>query len=228
MRLRKKQLRDYSLYVVLDRPAAKGRDFFYIVSEAIRGGADIVQLRDKEVEDSQLIELGKRLRELTNKFRVTFIVNDRADIALELDADGVHLGQQDLSIETARKLLGKNRIIGISTHSLEQAIEAERLGADYISVGPIFGTPTKPTYIPVGLDLIRATGEKIKIPFVAIGGIELTNLKDVLVAGARIVAVVRAVVSAEDVELSARRLKEEILSFKGTVSLNGVKSEIRI
>ncbi len=214
MRLRKKQVRDYSLYVVLDRPAAKGRDFFYIASEAISGGADILQLRDKEAEDAQLIELGKRMRDTANKNRVIFIVNDRADLALELDADGVHLGQQDLSIKTARRILGKNRIIGISTHSLEQAIEAERSGADYISVGPIFGTPTKPAYMPVGLDLISAVRKIIKIPFVAIGGIDLTNLKDVLAAGARIVAVVRAVVSADDVSLSAKRLKEELLNFK--------------
>lgn len=217
MGLKKRLFKDYSLYVVLDRTAAKGRDFFKIVSEAIRGGVDIVQLRHKDAEDFQLIDLGKRLRDLTFKNGVIFIVNDRADIALELEADGVHLGQQDLSIETARKILGKNRIIGVSTHSLEQAIKAQALGADYISIGPIFSTPTKPTYKPVGLELVREAKERIKIPFVAIGGIERTNLKEVLLSGAKIVAVVRAVVSAEDVSAAAKQIKEGLLNFKDSI-----------
>lgn len=204
-------MKDFHLYVILDKKSLKARrSFFEVARSAIEGGADCIQLRDKELSTLELIKEGKKLRDLTRRSGTIFIVNDRADIALAVDADGVHLGQEDLPIAIARQILGTTKIIGRSTHSLPQAIEAEQQGADYIGVGPIFATPTKPTYPAVGLDLIRQVSEHIRIPFVAIGGIDAGNIESVLEAGAKRVAVVRAVVGADDVQGAAKRMSVEL------------------
>lgn len=198
------------LYVVLDRETQGARDHIQVAQEAIKGGADIVQLRDKEASARELVDIGRRLREMTKKARALFIVNDRSDVAAECDADGVHLGQDDISIACARRILGEDRIIGKSTHSLEQALAACEEGADYISVGPVYKTPTKPDYKEVGLELIKEVKWNIKIPFIAIGGIDSTNIREVLEAGATKIAVVRAVVAQDDIEEAARKLKDII------------------
>ena len=205
-------VRDFKLYVIVDRNASARRDLIYVAKEAIVGGADMIQLRDKDATVKDLIMLGRALRKLTYKSGVLFIVNDRTDIAKAVDADGVHLGQDDLPIKIARSILGKHKIIGLSTHSISQAEEAQKKGADYIGVGPIFATPTKPEYKTVGVDLIRKVKDKIKIPFVAIGGINESNLDRVLTAGASRIAVIRAVCGAEDIRRAARNLKERLLN----------------
>ena len=201
---------DFKLYVIIDRKSSGGRDLAYLAQEAIEGGADIIQLRDKDTSASEILKVGRVIRDLTHKKKIPFIINDRVDIAVALDVDGVHLGQDDLPIEAARSMMGSEKLIGLSTHSLPQALDAEKKGADYIGVGPIFSTPTKPDYRAVGIDLIREVRDKIKIPFVVIGGIDESNIDEVLAAGARRVAVVRAVCGAKDVSGAAKRLKERL------------------
>ncbi len=204
------KINSHQLYVILDKKCQRGRSFLETAQAAIRGGADVIQLRDKELSTKELIQQGIPVRELTRQTGTVFIVNDRVDVAVALQADGIHLGQDDLPIETAKKILGFQVLIGKSTHSLEQALTAEREGADYIGVGPVFATPTKPSYPPVGLELVKEVSERIKIPFVAIGGIDVRNIQEVLDKGAVNIAVVRAVVGAENVEEAAWQLKKEI------------------
>lgn len=196
--------------MVLDRNTVKGRSLVYVARQAIAGGADIIQLRDKDGSDREILETGRAIKKITLKRRAVFIINDRADIAKVIDADGVHLGQDDLPIEAARSIMRRDKIIGVSTHSLSQALKAQKDGADYIGVGPIFSTPTKPDYKAVGLTLIKIIKDKVKIPFVAIGGIDESNVDDVILAGARRIAVVRAVCSAKDIRTHAGRLKKRL------------------
>lgn len=201
---------DFKLYVIIDRKACGGRDLVYVAEEAIAGGTDIIQLRDKDTSVSEILKVGRVIRDLTHKKKIPLIINDRVDIAVAVGADGVHLGQGDLPIEAARSMMGSEKLIGLSTHSLPEALAAEKKGADYIGVGPIFLTPTKPDYKAVGIDLIKEVRDKVKIPFVVIGGIAESNIDEVLAAGARRVAVVRAVCGAEDVRGAAKRLKERL------------------
>ena len=201
----------WQLYVIIDRPTAGGRDLTEVTAAVIRGGADVIQLRDKAASARRLIEEGRRLLTLTRAADIPLIINDRPDVARAIGADGVHLGQDDLPLADARALLGPGRLIGRSTHSLEQATAAEAEGADYVGVGPIFPTPTKPDYGSVGIDLITRVAQRIRIPFACIGGIDAGNMGQVLEAGARCVAVVRAVCSAPDPESAARALKDRLI-----------------
>ncbi|MFA5165371.1 MAG: thiamine phosphate synthase [Candidatus Omnitrophota bacterium] len=203
-------MKDFRLYVIIDSRSANGRDLAEVASEAVEGGADIIQLREKEMPAREIVALGRAIRKAVDGTGALFIINDRPDIAAASGADGVHLGQDDLPQEEARAIIGKGKVIGVSTHSLEQALAAEKAGADYIGVGPVFATPTKPDYIPVGTGLIREVSKKVKIPFVAIGGIDTGNVGQVLDAGARRIAVVRAVCGAGDVRNAARSLKERL------------------
>ena len=202
----------WRLYVIVDRAAAGARALADLAAAAIRGGADVIQLRDKTASTRQLLQESARVRAVTRDAGIPLIINDRADVVHAVGADGVHLGQDDLPIAAARALLGPNRLIGQSTHSLEQAIAAELEGADYIGVGPIFSTPTKPDAPSVGLDLIRAVIPRIEIPYVGIGGIDATTLQSVLSAGAERIAVVRAVCAAANPQEAAERLKRELLA----------------
>lgn len=197
----------WRLYVVLDGPSCR-RDPVETARLAIQGGCDVVQLRHKQALAKELLAIGRPLRQLARRHRVAFIVNDRVDVALALDADGVHLGQDDLPIRVARQMMGREKLVGLSTHSLSQAVVAERAGADYLGVGPVFATPTKPEYQAVGLKLVRQVSRRVRIPFVAIGGIDETNVQEVVAAGARAVAVVRAVVAAQRPDHAARALRE--------------------
>ncbi len=205
-------MRDFKLYVIIDTKTAKGRDLVMVAREAAAGGADVIQLREKELPAGRIVELARAIRKAIRPEEAVFIVNDRPDIAVAADADGVHLGQDDLPPEAARAIMGKEKIIGVSTHCLEQARAAERRGADYIGVGPIFPTPTKPGYKSVGLELIRSVKDTVKLPFVAIGGIDCNNISQVIAAGAGRVAVVRAVCGADDVRTAARTLKESLMN----------------
>ena len=203
----KPSLANCRLYVIVDRSAVGGRDPVRVAEQAIRGGADCIQWRDKDSPDGPFLEVAARLRELTRRTGSLFVVNDRLDVALACGADGVHLGHEDIPVPRARSLAGDRLLIGRSTHSTEGGRRAQEEGADYIGVGPVFATPTKPGYPAVGLDLIRQASAGIRIPWVAIGGIDLQNLPLVLSAGAARVAVVRAVAAASDPEAAARALK---------------------
>jgi thiamine-phosphate pyrophosphorylase len=172
--------------------------------KVLRAGLKWVQYRDKEKSRREIYEEAIRLRKLTKDFNAVLIVNDYADIALAVDADGVHLGQDDLPIEEARKIMGSNKIIGISTHSLEQAKEAEKGGADYIGFGPVFRTTTKDAGIPKGTDMLQEIKRQVHLPVVAIGGINIENIRSVLDTGVDAVAVASAILSGDIIENAAR------------------------
>ena len=202
----------WRLYVIVDRATAGTRDLAELASAAIRGGANVIQLRDKTAPTRQLLDDASRVRTVTRNAGIPLIINDRADVAHAAGADGVHLGQDDLPIAAARAILGPDRLIGKSTHTLEQAIAAELDGADYIGVGPIFPTPTKPDAPSVGIDLIRQVALRAHIPIVGIGGLDATNLQQVLLAGAGCVAVVRAVCGADNPQEATAMLKERLIT----------------
>lgn len=175
----------------------------------VRGGAGAVQLRDKTATDLELVEQGKALLEITRAARIPLIINDRPEVAKAVNADGLHLGQEDGSLKAARAIVGDRCFVGRSTHSEAQATAAEKEGFDYIGVGPVFATPTKPSYEAVGLKLVSFAAKNIRIPFVAIGGIDASNIRQVRDAGARNVAVVRAVMGAIQPEQSTQELLEK-------------------
>ncbi|OHE56659.1 MAG: thiamine-phosphate diphosphorylase [Thermodesulfovibrio sp. RBG_19FT_COMBO_41_18] len=172
--------------------------------KVLRAGLKWVQYRDKEKSRREIYEEAIRLRKLTKDFNAVLIVNDYADIALAVDADGVHLGQDDLPIRETRKIMGSNKIIGISTHSLEQAKEAEKDGADYIGFGPVFHTVTKDVGSPKGTDMLQEIKRHVQIPVIAIGGINLENIKLVLDTGVDAVAVASAILSGDIIENTTR------------------------
>ncbi len=209
MSLKKEVFRNFKLYAVTDIKQDSG-DILPKVEAAYRGGADIVQLRAKYMPAGEFLLLAVKMRKIAEKAGKLFIVNDRPDIAIAAEADGVHIGQNDMPVARVREYIknsGFPLLIGKSTHSIEQALDAEAEGVDYIGVGPVFQTPTKPDYIPAGIEFVRQAAEKIKIPFVCIGGIDLSNIEQVLDAGASRVAVVRAIFSSEDPYESAKQLR---------------------
>ena len=187
-----------------------GRDPVEVAAAAIRGGADVIQWRDKTGSTRLFLETAGRLLSVARKAGKPLIINDRVDVARGVCADGVHLGQDDLPVASAREILGNGAIIGKSTHSLEQALEAEREGVDYIGLGPIFRTPTKPEYESVGLALVSQVARRARLPFVCIGGIDQTNVESVLRSGSDRIAIVRAVCAAADPESATRALKQSI------------------
>jgi len=164
----------------------------------LAGGADALQLREKKMPDDEYLTLAGQLAQLCHAQDKLFIVNDRADIALAAGTDGVHLGQHDLPVAQARKVLPSQMIIGVSTHNIDQAKQALADGADYIGVGPVFATDTKPSAKPAGLDYVRQASDEIDLPQTAIGGINLDNLSQVIAAGAKAVAVCSAIISSDD------------------------------
>ena len=187
------------LYAILDPQQTKGRSANAIGRELLKGGATMLQLRAKAMSPRDFLQLARETRALTRSHGCRFIVNDRVDIALACDVDGVHLGQDDLPLHAARKLMGET-IIGISTHDLEQAKEAEHGGADYIGFGPMFGTTTKATgYRARGLEMLRQVRVAVTIPIVAIGGITESNVKEVWEAGAESAAIISDILGADDV-----------------------------
>ena len=211
MKLKKELLRKSRLYLIADKRVAGNRPWFNIVKKTKGLGVNIIQLRDKESPKWSILKDAYILRKLLAHSQTLFIINDYLDIAKLVDSDGVHLGQCDTPVEIARKLLGKDKIIGVSCHNLSQALKAQNIGADYISIGPIFPTQTKPEYKACGLDLIRKAGKMIRIPFFAIGGINESNLNKVLYSGAKRVAICSAICKAKNIPLSTKTLSEAIL-----------------
>lgn len=189
---------DPTLYVILDRTIAAGRDLAELLDAVIAGGARMVQLREKTWPSGQLLPLAERLHARCREAGVTFVMNDRVDLAVALEADGVHLGQDDLPPRHARALLRPGMILGVSTHSVEQARQAQAEGADYVAVGAMFPTGTKPDFELVGPTLVRAVRKEIRVPLVGIGGITPENVGQVIAAGADGVAVISAVCAASD------------------------------
>ena len=207
---------DYSLYLVTDRPLSRGRSTIEIVRSAVAGGVTCVQLREKECGTREFLQEAEQLLPLLRKHRLPLIINDRIDVALAIEADGVHLGQSDMPISMARKICGDSLIIGISAESTDDAIRAEKEGADYIGVSPVFATPTKKdTAPPLGLEGVAQIRELVDIPIVGIGGIDHRNAQSVIQAGADGVAVVSAIVSADEPESAARRLRELVDQASG-------------
>lgn len=204
-------MRDFKLYAITGEEFHPGRSLETVMEEAILGGVDIIQLRDKKSNKREVLEKARMLRELTRKYDVTFIVNDHIDVALSVDADGIHIGQEDLPLVEARKIVGPNKIIGVSTHRIEEAREAERDGADYIGVGPVFPTKSKEDVVdPVTTEYVRQVASEIKIPFVAIGGIKLHNVDQVLAAGATRICAISEIVGSSDVKKTCEQFLEKI------------------
>jgi thiamine-phosphate diphosphorylase len=203
---------DWKLYIITDKELSKGRSHLKIAEAAIKGGADVIQLRDKTASSRKLFEIAIQIRKITQRAGVQFIVNDRLDIALAVNADGLHVGQDDLPTTVARKLLGPDKILGASAKSIEEAIRAEKNGADYLGLGPIFeARRTKADAgIPLGLQLIKDIHERCSLPIVAIGGINQTNISSVIEAGAQCAAVISAVVSAPEITNATQSLKDQI------------------
>lgn len=195
------------LYLVTDSALAGDRNIEDIVREAVEGGVTMVQLREKSLDTRSFIERAKRLKEILHG--VPLIINDRVDVALASDADGVHLGQSDMPCTTARELLGPDRIIGLSVENMEQVAEANGLDVDYVGISPVFATPTKTdTAAPFGLEGLREAVAISKHPTVAIGGMNAGTAKEVFAAGADGIAVVSAIVCAPDPGKAAEELLE--------------------
>jgi len=206
---------DPSLYVVLDRAASGGRDLVEILDDALAGGARLIQLREKEWPSGRVLPLAERLRARCRAAGATFIVNDRVDLAVAVGADGVHVGQDDLPARAARPLLRPGMILGVSTHSVEQARAAQADGADYVAVGSMFPTRSKAEFELVGPDLLRKLRGEIRVPLIGIGGITHANVGEVIAAGADGVAVISAVCAAEDPRAAAERFVALIRAARG-------------
>ena len=202
---------DYSLYLVTDRSLARGRSTVEIVKRALQGGVTCVQLREKSCSSLEFIEQALALKDVLKSTGIPLIINDRVDVALAVEADGVHLGQTDMPLAMAKKILGDTMVIGISAESLEDAVEAERNGADYLGVSPIFATPTKTdTAAPLGLEGLRAIRNSVRLPLVGIGGLNRDNSAEAIRNGADGIAVVSAIVAADDPATAAGDLMQVI------------------
>ena len=206
---------DPSLYVVLDRTACRGRDLVEVLDAALAGGSRLIQLREKEWPSGRLLPLAERLLARCRAAGAAFIVNDRVDLAVAVGADGVHVGQDDLPARVARPLLRPGMILGVSTHSVEQARAAQADGANYIAVGSMFPTASKAEFELVGPNLLRKLRADIHVPLVGIGGITHANVGEVIAAGADGVAVISAVCAAPEPRLAAERFLTLIRAARG-------------
>ena len=207
---RDKTKRVRGLYVIIDTQALKERGHVEVAGQAIRGGAKIIQLRDKTLSKKELLSVAQGLRNLCAEHNALFIMNDYPDLVLATEADGLHLGQDDLTIKVARKLLPMATILGCSVTTVEQAVSAESEGADYIAVGSMYPTPSKETAKVVGLERLRQVRQVISLPLVAIGGITRDNAAEVEAAGADSVAVISAVLGAQAPQEAARQIVDRL------------------
>ncbi|MBI4683930.1 MAG: thiamine phosphate synthase [Nitrospirae bacterium] len=192
---------DFRLYLITDRRLiADSYSLMAAVEEALKGGVRAVQLREKDLGTRELLGMAYKMRELTGRYKAKLFINDRADIAIAIDADGVHLGQKSMPAYAVRKIVHNNFLIGVSTHSIQEAKKAEEEGADFVTLGPIYQTPSKLKYgEPVGINTIRRVKAEISIPVFAIGGIKENRVKEVINVGADGVALISGILSANDI-----------------------------
>jgi thiamine-phosphate pyrophosphorylase len=197
---------DYSLYLVTDRELLGDREFQQCIKAALAGGVSIVQLREKSVSTREFLELALQTKQVVAEYKVPLIINDRLDIALAVDADGLHVGQDDLPLEVAKRLLAPDKIIGVSVSTVEEALLAEQQGADYLGVGAMFPTSTKGDAKQVSLEQLRLIKQAVRIPVVAIGGINVSNVGQVMDYGIDGISVVSAILGQADIQGAAAEL----------------------
>ena len=214
----KKQKADYGLYLCTDRHTNGRLDFLQTIEQAIQGGCSVVQLREKECSTREFYRQAADVKTLTRQYNIPLIINDRIDVCMAANADGVHLGQEDLPVREARKILGQEKIIGASAHNLEEALKAWREGADYLGVGAIFGTKTKKNTVDTSIETLREICTQVPIPVVAIGGICIENVGQLKHTGISGVAVVSAIMAAKE----PKRAAEELLIKVREVQNEGI------
>ena len=201
--------KDLLLYAVTDRSRLGGHTLYQDVEAAIKGGATFVQLREKKLDEEHFLEEAKEIKELCRRYHVPFVINDNVDIALAMDADGVHVGQSDMEAGSVREKLGPDKIIGVSAQTVEQAVLAQQRGADYLGVGAVFPTGSKDDAVEVSHDTLRAICETVDIPVIAIGGISAENVKELAGSGICGIAVISAIFAQPDIEAATKELKEQ-------------------
>lgn len=198
---------DYSLYLITDRSILMGRDLFQAVEDAIKGGVTLVQLREKNISNLDFYKIAVQMKKLVNFYDIPLIINDRLDIALAADADGLHIGQEDLPLGITRKLLGPNKILGYSVANVEQAIFGQSNGADYLGAGTVFPTSSKSdTGALIGIEQLKRIKQHVSIPVVGIGGIGLSNIEEVKMTGIDGISVISAILGSENIEATSRTL----------------------
>ena len=207
---KKMKKEDLLLYAVTDRHWLNGETLYSQVEKTLEGGTTFVQLREKELDEAHFLKEAKEIKELCARYRVPFVINDNVDIALEMDADGVHVGQSDMEADDVRAKLGPDKIIGVSCKNVEQALLAKKHGADYLGVGAMYPTETKKDATAVTPEALSAICQAVDIPVVAIGGINKDRLEPLKGTGVDGVAVVSAIFAAEDIEKATRELKEAV------------------
>ena len=198
------------LYLVTDSDILKGRDFYYCIEEALKAGVTMLQLREKDATGKEFLEKALKLRELTNKYNVKFIINDRVDIAMICKADGVHVGQSDIPANSVRELIGNNKIIGVSARTIEEARVAKENGADYLGVGAMFNTTTKLDAKSVSIKELKEIKRSTDLPIVAIGGLTLNNIEKLNECNIDGYAVVSAILGATDIESECKSWLDKI------------------
>lgn len=199
--------KDLLLYAVTDRHWLNGRTLYSQVEEALKGGATFIQLREKELDEEHFLEEAKEIKELCRRYQVPFVINDNVEIALAVDADGVHVGQSDMEAGDVRAKLGLDKMIGVSAQTVEQAVMAEQNGADYLGVGAVFPTGSKADALEVSHDTLKAICKAVKIPVIAIGGISKENILELSGSGVCGIAVISAIFAKDDIEEAARELR---------------------
>ncbi len=202
---------DFILYAVTDRHWLNGESLYRQVEKALKGGATFVQLREKNLDSAHFLEEAKEIKELCRQYGVPFVINDNVEIALAMDADGVHVGQSDMEAGDVRRKLGADKLIGVSAQTVEQALLAQERGADYLGVGAVFPTGSKADAVEVGHDTLKAICEAVTIPVVAIGGITRDNVAELKGSGISGIAVISAIFAQKDIQAAAADLKEQTL-----------------
>ncbi|MBF0345949.1 MAG: thiamine phosphate synthase [Nitrospirae bacterium] len=201
---------DFKLYLITDRKIVNA-PLEIVVEEAFKAGLKALQLRERDMTDRELLVLAIKLRELSNKYNAKLFINDRVDVALLIEADGVHLGQNSMPVSTVRRLVGDRMLIGKSTHSVEEAIDAVSKGANFITIGPIYQTPSKLKYgDPIGLEVLQKVKKKLSIPVFAIGGIKEHNIKDIMGSRADGIAVISGILSSDSVFNETKKYLESL------------------
>lgn len=207
MKLDKK---DLLLYAVTDRHWLNGRSLYEVVKESLDGGATFIQLREKTLDEASFLDEARQIKKLCEEYKVPFVINDNVEIAMAIDADGVHVGQSDMEAGNVREKLGPDKIIGVSAQTVEQAVLAEKRGADYLGVGAVFPTGSKDDALEVSHETLKEICEAVSIPVIAIGGITIDNTKELAGSGIVGVAVISAIYAKEDITQAARELRKVV------------------